>query len=218
MRVCSGTFERNKLYHHVRTGKSFRSTNPTAFMARERSIVDTAYPGDIIWLHDTGTLKIGDSLTYGEELQFIGIPSFAPQIFQKVVNLEPMRSKQLNKGLEQLTEEGVVQLFTKEFTNDKLLGVVGMLQFEVIQHRLKEEYKASVRFEPVEYGGAAWIDAETDKAMQEFLRFHGNHVAVDKDGVKVFLYRNRWAAERAMEENPKVRFYFTSDKRELLRA
>jgi peptide chain release factor 3 len=218
MRVCSGTFERNKLYHHVRTGKSFRSTNPTAFMARERSIVDTAYPGDIIGLHDTGTLKIGDSLTDGEELQFIGIPSFAPQIFQKVVNLEPMRSKQLNKGLEQLTEEGVVQLFTKEFTNDKLLGVVGMLQFEVIQHRLKEEYKASVRFEPVEYGGAAWIDAETDKAMQEFLRFHGNHVAVDKDGVKVFLYRNRWAAERAMEENPKVRFYFTSDKRELLRA
>ena len=217
MRICSGTFERNKLYHHVRSGKNFRSSNPTAFMARERSIIDTAYPGDIIGLHDTGTLKIDDTITEGENLNYTGIPSFAPQIFQKVVNLEPMRSKQLNKGLSQLSEEGVVQLFTKEFTGDKLLGVVGMLQFEVIQHRLREEYKASVRFEPVEYGGAAWIDAETEKAMSEFLRFHGNHVAEDKEGEKVFLYRNRWAVGRAMEENPKVRFYFTSDKRELLK-
>lgn len=218
MRVCSGVFERNKIYLNARSGKSFRSANPTAFMARERSLVDTAYPGDIIGLHDTGTLKIGDTITEGEELRYTGIPSFAPQIFQKVINLEPMRSKQLNKGLEQLTEEGVVQLFTKEYTNDKLLGVVGMLQFEVIQQRLSEEYKASARFEPVEYGGAAWIDSESDKAMEEFLRFHGNHVALDKNGQRVLLYRNRWAVSRAIEENPEVDFYFTSDKRERLKA
>lgn len=218
MRVCSGTFERNKIYLNSRSGKSFRSANPTAFMARERSVVDTAFPGDIIGLHDTGTLKIGDTITEGEQLRYTGIPSFAPQIFQKVINLEPMRSKQLNKGLEQLTEEGVVQLFTKEYTNEKLLGVVGVLQFEVIQHRLKEEYKASARFEPVEYGGAAWIDSDSEKAMEAFLRFHGNHVAIDKHGQQVLLYRNRWTVSRAIDENPEVNFYFTSDKRELLKA
>jgi peptide chain release factor 3 len=216
MRICSGTFERNKLYHHVRTGKTFRAANPTAFMASERSIVDTAFPGDIIGLHDTGTLKIGDTITEGENLEYTGIPSFAPQIFRQVVNLEPMRSKQLNKGLEQLTEEGVAQLFIKEYSADKLLGVVGMLQFEVIQHRLKEEYKASVRFEQSDYGGAAWIEAEDPKAMEQFMRFHGNHVALDKDEERVFLYRNRWAVSRAIEENPGIKFYFTSDKRELL--
>ncbi len=218
MRICSGTFERNKLYHHVRSGKSFRSANPTAFMAQDRSIIDNAFPGDIIGLHDTGTLKIGDTITEGESLEYTGIPSFAPQIFRQVINLEPMRSKQLNKGLEQLTEEGVAQLFIKEHTQDKLLGVVGMLQFEVIAHRLQEEYKASVRFEPVEYGGAAWIDADNEKVLNDFLRFHGNNVAFDRDGERVFLYRNQWAAARAMDENPGVRFYFTSDKKELLKA
>ncbi len=216
MRICSGMFERNKLYHHVRTGKTFRAANPTAFMASERSIIDTAFPGDIIGLHDTGTLKIGDTITEGENIEYTGIPSFAPQIFRQVINLEPMRSKQLNKGLEQLTEEGVAQLFVKEYSGDKLLGVVGMLQFEVIQHRLKEEYKASVRFEQADYGGAAWIDAEDSKAMEQFMRFHGNHVALDKEEERVFLYRNRWAVSRAMEENPKIRFYFTSDKKDLL--
>ena len=210
LRICSGMFERNKMYHHVRTGKSFRSSNPTAFMAQSREIIDEAYPGDIIGLHDTGTLKIGDTITDGENLHYIGIPSFAPQIFNKVINLDPMKSKQLNKGLEQLSEEGVVQLFSKETTNEKVLGVVGQLQFEVIKYRLEEEYKAQCRFEPVEYGGAVWVDG-SDKAMDNFLKFNINHTAFDKDGARVYMYRNEWALERTKTEYAEIRFFSTSE-------
>ncbi|MBN2509528.1 MAG: peptide chain release factor 3 [Spirochaetales bacterium] len=210
LRICSGTFERNKMYHHVRTGKSFRSSNPTAFMAQNREIIDEAYPGDIIGLHDTGTLKIGDTITEGETLHFTGIPSFSPQIFNKVINLDPLKGKQLAKGLEQLSEEGVVQLFTKETTNEKVLGVVGQLQFEVIKYRLEEEYKAVCRFEPVEYGGAVWIDGP-EKALDNFLKFNMQHTAFDKDKGRVYMYRNEWALERTRAEYKDLKFFSTSE-------
>ncbi len=210
MRVCSGTFERNREYYHVRSGKSYKTSNPTAFMAQDREIINSAFPGDIVGLHDTGTFRIGDTITEGEELSFIGIPHFAPQIFKRVVNTDPMRSKQLNKGLEQLTEEGVAQLFTLEQSGGKLIGVVGILQFDVIRHRLEHEYKASCRFEATEWESACWIEAEEKEALDKFLRYQGDRVARDREGRIVFLARNRWILEHTMKDFPKIRYFFTS--------
>ena len=151
LRICSGTFERNKRYHHVRENKPYRSSNPTAFMAQSKEVIDVAYPGDIIGLHDTGNLKIGDSLTDGQSFQFKGIPSFSPEMFRLVVNEDPMKTKQLNKGLEQLCEEGVAQLFTRPDGAQRIVGTVGALQFEVIQYRLSNEYGAKCRFEEMNF-------------------------------------------------------------------
>jgi peptide chain release factor 3 len=211
MRVCSGVFERNKTYLHVRTRKSFKTSTPTAFMAQERTIIDAAYPGDIVGLHDTGALKIGDTLTDGEGFSFVGVPSFAPQIFKRVVNLEPIRSKQLNKGLEQLSEEGVVQLFTMQESRQKLIGVVGALQFDVLQYRLEHEYKASVRFESVDYSRAAWVYGDDPQDVRRFAEYHAPKIALDREGNYVFLALNQWMLERIMDDNPKIRFSMTSD-------
>jgi peptide chain release factor 3 len=211
MRICSGVFEKNKTYYHVRSGKPYKTANPTAFMAQDREVIDTAYPGDIVGLHDTGTFKIGDTLTEGEQFTFQGIPSFAPQIFKRVVNLDPMRSKQLEKGLEQLSEEGVVQLFTRNDYREKLVGVVGALQFDVLQFRLENEYKASCRFEPIDETAACWVKSDDPEALEKFTRYFDSKIAADREGNLVFLTRNRWTLERTMEEHPKIRFFFTSD-------
>ncbi len=211
MRVCSGVFERNKSYLHVRSGKPFKTANPTAFMAQDRTVIDEAYPGDIIGLHDTGTFKIGDSVTEGEEIKFIGIPSFAPQIFKAVVNLDPMKSKQLNKGLEQLAEEGVIQLFSRLTTPDKLVGVVGALQFDVLQFRLENEYKALCRFDLSDYACACWLKFDDKKTQDDFVRRHGQKLCRDREERLVFLARNRWMIDRTMEEEKGVTYFFTSD-------
>lgn len=210
MRVCSGTFERNMEYHHVRSGKGYKTANPTAFMAQEREIIQTAYPGDIVGLHDTGTFRIGDTVTEGEQIAFTGIPHFAPKIFKQVMNDDPMRSKQLYKGLEQLTEEGVAQLFTMEQTSTRLIGVVGILQFDVIRYRLEHEYKASCHFEATEWESACWIYADKKSAMDHFLRFQGSRVARDREGRLVFLARTRWLLDRTMQDYPEIRFTFSS--------
>ena len=147
LRICSGIFERNKKIFHTRTKKQLKFSTPPAFMAQEKSIVDKAYPGDIIGLHDTGNLKIGDTLTDGTSMTFTGIPHFSPEIFKYVVNEDPMKAKQLNTGLQHLCEEGVAQLFTRIKDSRKIVGVVGILQFEVITYRLEHEYKAKCRFE-----------------------------------------------------------------------
>ncbi|MFP4268908.1 MAG: peptide chain release factor 3 [Spirochaetaceae bacterium] len=210
MRICSGVFERNREYHHVRSGKSYRTSNPTAFMAQDREIIQNAYPGDIVGLHDTGTFRIGDTVTEGENISFTGIPNFAPQIFKRVVNDDPMRSKQLNKGLDQLTEEGVAQLFTMEYSGTKLIGVVGTLQFDVIRHRLEHEYKASCHFEHAEWESACWIEAEDKASMDHFLRYQGDRVARDREGRLVFLTRTRWLLEHTMKDFPKINYFFTS--------
>ena len=211
LRICSGKFEKNKQYLHVRSGKSFKTNNPTAFMAQDRNIIDSAYPGDIIGLHDTGTFKIGDTLTEGEKIKFKGIPSFAPQIFRSVVNLDPMKSKQFNKGLQQLAEEGVVQLFTKKYTNEKLLGVVGMLQLDVIKYRLEHEYKASCRFDVSTFTTACWIQCDDRKILDNFISIHSAKIADDVRGDSVFLAGNKWLLERMLEEFPEIKYYFTSD-------
>ncbi len=210
MRINSGVFRRNRDYLHVRSGKKYKTSNPTAFMAQDREVIDEAYPGDIVGLHDTGTFRIGDTVTEGEKIRFTGIPNFAPQIFRGIVNTDPMRSKQLNKGLDQLTEEGVAQLFTLVETGRQLIGVVGILQLDVIAHRLESEYKASCRFEPVEYESACWITADDSKDLDEFLHLQRDRIAKDREGRFVFLARNRWLLERTLQEFPKIRYSFTS--------
>ena len=160
LRICSGTFERNTNYYHVRQEKNMKFANPTAFMASKKSVIDEAFPGDIVGLYDSGNFKIGDSLTQGEILHFKGIPSFSPEQFRFVNNTDPMKTKQLNKGLDQLMDEGVAQLFTKEDNGRKIIGTVGALQFEVIQYRLKNEYGASCNYEPVNLHKACWRSEE----------------------------------------------------------
>lgn len=211
LRICSGTFERQKKYFHVRSQKPFRSVNPTAFMAQSKTVIDEAYPGDIIGLHDTGNLKIGDTLTEGKEFQFIGIPSFSPEIFKVVKNLDPMKSKQLKKGLEQLSEEGVAQLFYRESDGQAMIGTVGALQFDVIQYRLDNEYQAKCRFEPLNYTKATWISSADEAELKEFIRRRKSQVAKDKDGHWVFLTETKWSLEREIKEQEHIQFEFTSE-------
>ncbi|MCL1818268.1 MAG: peptide chain release factor 3 [Spirochaetaceae bacterium] len=211
LRICSGVFERNKTYRHVRSGKPYKTANPTAFMAQDRTVIDAAYPGDIIGLHDTGVFKIGDALTEGEDLKFTGIPSFSPQIFKTVVNKDPLKSKQLDKGLSQLAEEGVVQLFSRLASNEKLVGVVGVLQFDVLRFRLENEYKALCHFEATDYACACWLKCADKKILDDFTRRHGAKLCRDREGRLVFLARNRWMVDRTLEEEKGIEHFFTSD-------
>ena len=174
-------------------------------------LIDEAYPGDIIGLHDTGVFKIGDALSEGEDLKFVGIPSFAPQIFKIVMNMDPLKSKQLEKGLSQLAEEGVVQLFSRLSSNEKLVGVVGVLQFDVLQFRLDSEYKASCRFEATEYSCACWLKCADKKILDDFIRRHGAKLCYDREGRLVFLARNRWMIDRTLEAEKGIEYFFTSD-------
>ena len=199
LRICSGRFERQKKYFHVRSGKQIRSVNPTAFMAQSKTVIDEAFPGDIIGLHDTGNLKIGDTLTEGKSFNFTGIPSFSPEIFKSVKNLDPMKSKQLKKGLEQLSEEGVAQLFYKEIDGQPMIGTVGVLQFDVIQYRLEHEYLAKCRFEPLNYTKACWITSNDASILNEFIRRRKHQIAKDKHGEFVFLTETRWSLEREIK-------------------
>ncbi len=208
-RICSGKFERNKFYFHNRLGKQVRFSNPYTFLAQDKKVVDDAYAGDVVGLYDTGNFKIGDSLTEGEQIKFKGIPSFSPEIFQELINLDPMKSKQLDKGIEQLTDEGVAQLFRLEPGNRKIVGTVGELQFEVIQYRLEHEYGAVCRFERKSFHKACWIIGPKQK-VDEFLRFKSN-IAFDKEGIPVYLAETQFALQMAIQNNPDIEFHFTSE-------
>lgn len=214
VRVCSGRFERGSNYFHVRQNKSMRFSNATAFMAQDRETVDEAWPGDIVGIYDTGNLKIGDTLTEGEKLLYTGIPSFSPEIFKEVENLDAMKSKQLEKGLLQLMEEGVAQLFTYEIGKKKVVGTVGALQFEVIQFRLKNEYGATVQFVPQNIYKACWISSTDPKKMQEFINSKQRHMARDKDGKLVFMAESRAWLQMVQENFPEIQFHFTSEFKE----
>lgn len=212
LRVVSGKFERNTLYYHVRTDKTFRASNPTAFMSQDREIIDEAWPGDIIGLHDTGTFKIGDTLTEGECVNFKGIPSFAPQIFRLIMNADPLKEKQFHKGLNQLAEEGVVQIFSKlHQPNARVLGVVGQLQLEVLQTRLEEEYNASCKYEPIDLSIANWITSDDPKVLQQFVDANTRRILVDIRENYVYVTDSEWSLNRIMQANPKIRFYQTSE-------
>ncbi len=211
VKICSGKFERNVNYKHVRHNKLMRFSSPTAFMAQKKETVDEAFPGDIIGLPDTGNFKIGDTLTSGENLHFKGIPSFSPEMFKYIENADPMKTKQLNKGVDQLMDEGVAQVFTNQFNGRKIIGTVGQLQFEVIQYRLLHEYGAQCRWEPISLYKACWIESEDAEALDAFKRRKAQFIAKDKDGRDVFLADSGYVLMMAQQDFPKIKFHFTSE-------
>ncbi len=211
VRVCSGAFHRGETYYHVRHSKSYRFSNATAFLAQDRETIDEAWPGDIVGIYDTGNLKIGDTLTEGEKMQYTGIPSFSPEIFKEVVNKDAMKSKQLEKGLMQLMEEGVAQLFTFDVGKRKVVGTVGALQFEVIQFRLLHEYGATVEFLPQPIHKACWISSADERKLNEFVQSKLRYIARDKDGKLVFMAESRAWLQMVQDNFPDIRLHFTSE-------
>ncbi len=213
VKVVSGTFERNKPYLHVRHNKYLKFSSPNAFFAEKKEIVDISYPGDIVGLHDTGNFKIGDTLTEGEILHYKGIPSFSPEHFRYINNADPMKTKQLNKGIDQLMDEGVAQLFILEINNRKIIGTVGALQFEVIQYRLEHEYGAKCTYENFPVHKACWIDPKDKKSVeyQEFLRVKQKFLAKDKRGQLVFLADSPFSLQLTQQKYPSVKLHFTSE-------
>jgi peptide chain release factor 3 len=211
VKICSGKFERNKSYRHVQMGKDFKFSSPTAFMADKKSIIDEAYPGDIIGIPDSGNFKISDSLSEGEKLVFKGLPSFSPELFRYIENDDPMKAKQLAKGIDQLMDEGVAQLFVHQFNGRKIIGTVGALQFEVIQYRLLHEYGASCRYEPISLYKACWIDSDDEAELAEFKKRKVQYMAKDKQGRDVFLAESGYMLSMAQEGFKNIRFHFTSE-------
>ncbi|WP_430909378.1 peptide chain release factor 3 [Maribacter sp. 2-571] len=213
VKIVSGTFERNKPYLHVRQGKKLKFSSPNAFFAEKKEIVDISYPGDIVGLHDTGNFKIGDTLTEGEQLNYKGIPSFSPEHFRYINNADPMKSKQLYKGIDQLMDEGVAQLFTLELNGRKVIGTVGALQFEVIQYRLEHEYGAKCSYENFPVFKACWVEAEDPKndEFKEFKRIKQKFLAQDKQGQTVFLADSQFSLQMTQQKYPSVKLHFTSE-------
>ena len=213
VKVVSGTFERNKPYLHVRLGKNLKFSSPNAFFAEKKEIVDISYPGDIVGLHDTGNFKIGDTLTEGEKMNFKGIPSFSPEHFRYINNADPLKSKQLEKGVDQLMDEGVAQLFTLEMNGRKVIGTVGALQYEVIQYRLEHEYGAKCTYENFPAFKACWVKPQDPKNVEfaEFKRVKQKFLGHDKYGQLVFLADSDFSIQMTQQKYPTVELFFTSD-------
>jgi peptide chain release factor 3 len=211
LRIVSGMFERNKNYLHVRQGKEMKFSSPTSFMANKKSVIDEAFPGDVVGLHDTGNFKIGDTLTEGEQLNFKGIPSFSPELFQYIENADPMKYKQLAKGIDQLMDEGVAQLFILQVNGRKVIGTVGALQFEVIQHRLLHEYAASCRYESLSMFKACWIESSDKVQLDDFRKRKYQYLAKDKENREVYLAESSYALDMAKEKFSNIKFHFTSE-------
>lgn len=211
LRIVSGKFERNKFYKHIRLDKKLKFPNPTSFMASSKEVVDEAYPGDVIGLYDSGNFKIGDTLTEGENFRFKGIPSFSPELFKEIQNDNPMKTKQLEKGVAQLTDEGVAQLFTMQPGNRKVIGTVGELQFEVIQYRLKHEYGASCSFTPKNFFKACWMTSDDESKINDFVKRKVGNVGFDKDQNPVFLAPSTFLLSQAESDYPEITFHKTSE-------
>jgi len=213
VKIVSGTFERNKPYLHVRHDKKLKFSSPNAFFAEKKEVVDISYPGDIVGLHDTGNFKIGDTLTEGEVLHYKGIPNFSPEHFRYINNADPMKAKQLNKGIDQLMDEGVAQLFTLNLNGRKVIGTVGALQYEVIQYRLEHEYGAKCTYENFPAYKACWVKAEDPRnaEYEDFLRVKQKFLATDKRGQLVFLADSQFSMQMTQQKYPSVKLYFTSE-------
>ncbi|UGU16731.1 peptide chain release factor 3 [Sinomicrobium kalidii] len=213
IKIVSGTFERNTPYLHVRHNKKLKFSSPNAFFAEKKEIVDISYAGDIVGLHDTGNFKIGDTLTEGETLNFKGIPNFSPEHFRYINNADPMKAKQLNKGIDQLMDEGVAQLFTLEMNGRKVIGTVGALQYEVIQYRLEHEYGAKCTYENFPVHKACWVAPEDPKSDEfaEFKRVKQKYLATDKQGQLVFLADSAFSIQMAQQKYPSVKLHFSSE-------
>ncbi|MCQ2095872.1 MAG: peptide chain release factor 3 [Bacteroidaceae bacterium] len=210
-KVCSGKFVRNAPYLHVRQDKTVRFSSPTQFMAQKKSTIEEAYPGDIVGLPDNGIFKIGDTLTEGEKLHFKGLPSFSPEMFKYIENADPMKTKQLEKGINQLMDEGVAQLFINQFNGRKLIGTVGQLQFEVIQYRLENEYNAQCRWEPVSLYKACWVESDDTAELEAFKKRKYQYMAKDRDGRDVFLADSNYVLQMAQQDFKHIQFHFTSE-------
>ena len=211
-KVCSGRFQRGTPYLHVRSAKTLRFSSPVQFMAQRRATVDEAWAGDIIGLPDSGgTFKIGDTLTEGEALHFRGLPSFSPEMFKYIDNADPMRQKQLAKGIDQLMDEGVAQLFVNQFNGRKLIGTVGQLQFEVIQYRLENEYGARCRWQPVSLYKACWLECDDPAQLEAFRRRKYQYMALDREGRDVFLADSSYVLQMAQEDFKHIHFHFSSE-------
>jgi peptide chain release factor 3 len=211
VKICSGRFERNAICRHVRLGKGMRFSSPTAFMAQRKEVVDEAFAGDIIGLPDTGNFKIGDSLTSGEELHFRGLPSFSPEMFKYIENTDPMKTKQLNKGIDQLMDEGVAQLFVSQYNGRKIIGTVGQLQFEVIQYRLLHEYGAQCRWKPIPLYKACWIESDHTAMLENFRKRKLQYMAFDREGREVYMADSAYVLSIAQQDFPDIRFHFSSE-------
>ena len=211
VKICSGRFERNANYKHVRLGKMMKFSSPTAFMAQKKETVEEAFAGDIIGLPDTGNFRIGDTLTAGEVLHFKGLPSFSPEQFKYIENQDPMKTKQLAKGIDQLMGEGVAQLFTNQFNGRKIIGTVGQLQLEVIQYRLLHEYGAACRWEPVNLHKACWIESDNPESLENFKKRKAQFMAKDLSGRDVYLADSAYVLMMAQQDFPDIRFHFTSE-------
>ena len=211
MRICSGKFTRGMKMRHHRIGKDINVSNATIFMAQDRSNVEEAYPGDIIGVHNHGTIKIGDTFTDKEPLKFTGIPSFAPEHFRRVRLKNPLKVKQLEKGLVQLAEEGAVQLFRPLISSDYILGAVGVLQFDVIVSRLKNEYAVDAVYEGIEYATARWIECANKKMLAEFEKKNQGSLALDAEGNLTYLASSEWRLGHVAEQWPDVKFHKTRE-------
>jgi peptide chain release factor 3 len=212
VKIVSGTFERNTPYLHVRQNKKLKFSSPNTFFAEKKEIVDISFPGDIVGLHDTGNFKIGDTLTSGEKIKFKGIPSFSPEHFRYINNKDPMKSKQLSKGIDQLMDEGVAQLFILNLNGRKLIGTVGALQFDVIQYRLLHEYGAQCSYENINVYKACWIEGdEKSSSFKEFKRVKQKFLAYDKKGQLVFLSDSSFSLQMTQDKFKDLQFHFTSE-------
>ncbi len=213
IKIVSGIFKRNTNYLHVKHNKKMKFASPNAFFAEKKEIVDESFPGDIVGLHDTGNFKIGDTLTEGEKLEFKGIPSFSPEHFRYVNNADPMKAKQLAKGLDQLMDEGVAQLFTLDLNGRKVIGTVGALQFEVIQYRLEHEYGAKCTYENLNVHKACWVEPvdPSNSEFKEFKRVKQRYLAKDKNGQMVFLADSAFTVQMTQDKYPSVQLHFVSE-------
>ena len=213
VKIVSGEFKRNTPYLHVRHNKKLKFSSPNAFFAEKKEIVDISYPGDIVGLQDTGNFKIGETLTEGEIINYKGIPSFSPEHFRYINNADPMKAKQLYKGIDQLMDEGVAQLFTLDYNGRKVIGTVGALQYEVIQYRLEHEYGAKCTYENLNVHKACWVqtDDEKNEEFKEFLRVKQRYLAKDKQGQLVFLADSMFSLQMTQQKYPSITFHMTSE-------
>ncbi len=212
VRLCSGRFFRGIKMFHTRTGRTLNVHNPVLFLARERELAEEAWPGDIIGIPNHGNLRIGDALTAGEPLRFVGVPSFAPDLLRRVRPEDPLRAKHLGRALLQLAEEGVAQVFRTRNGNEWIVGVAGALQFDVLADRIRTEYEVPVRFESTTMSLARWIESDDERTVRDFVRRNEAKIAHDHNGAPLFLAANRYWLDRAAENAPEVRFLATREQ------
>ena len=211
MRICSGEYRKGIRTLHVRSGKEMKIPDAITFMAADRQHAETAYAGDIIGIHNHGTINIGDSFSEGEDIRFTGIPNFAPEIFRRAVLKDPLRLKALHKGLAQLCEEGATQLFKPMRNNDLILGAVGPLQFEVVAHRLRDEYKVECQFEPINVATARWVECDDEKMLGDFERKAHDNLALDHGNSLVYIAPTRVNLNLTEERWPDIAFRKTRE-------